>query len=222
MTSDACREMRAALGAAALAGVDPVDDIALRAHLDGCPDCRAELRELILVARALPLADPEQVEQAVPQPSPGLAERVLDRVARQRARRRDRVRRRALLAAAAAAAVAAVIVASVLFLSGSDSGGTQVAFPRTAGVTAHATLRGHAAGTEVAFHVEGLHVGDYYWLWLTDEDDHRVAAGTFRGTSGPVDVTMTAAIRLRETRRIWVTEDAKADVVVLDTLVPGS
>ena len=29
------------------------NDIALRAHLDGCPSCRAELRELTLVARAL-------------------------------------------------------------------------------------------------------------------------------------------------------------------------
>ena len=34
---DPCRDLRGALGAAALGGIDPADDIALRAHLDGCP-----------------------------------------------------------------------------------------------------------------------------------------------------------------------------------------
>ena len=35
------------------AGSTPPSEIALRAHLDGCAACRAELRELTLVARAL-------------------------------------------------------------------------------------------------------------------------------------------------------------------------
>jgi hypothetical protein len=215
MTSDACREMRAALGAAALIGRDAADDLALRAHLDGCADCRAELRELSSVARALPLADPSRFQQAAPQPPPALAQRVLDGVARQRVQRRNRVRRRTVLGVAAAFVAAAAIVATVLLLPG-GSGGTEVAFPTAAeGVTAHATLHGNAAGTVVSFHVEGLHEGAYYWLWLTDEEGHRVGAGTFRGTSKPVDVTMTAAVTLSEARRIWVTD--KRDAVVLDS-----
>jgi hypothetical protein len=219
MTSDACRDMRAALGATALTGRDAADDFALRAHLDGCADCRAELRELTSVARALPLADPSRLEQAAPQPPPALAQRVLDGVARQRMQRRNRVRHRAVLGVAAAFVAAAAIVATVLLFSG-GSGGTEVAFPTAAeGVTAHATLHGSAAGTVVSFHVEGLHEGAYYWLWLTDEEGQRVGAGTFRGTSKPVDVTMTAAVALHEARRIWVTD--RRDAVVLDTRLHG-
>ena len=51
--SDPCRDWRGALGAAALGGIDPAEEIGLRAHLDGCATCRAELRELTAVARAL-------------------------------------------------------------------------------------------------------------------------------------------------------------------------
>ena len=66
--------------------------------------------------------------------------------------------------------------------------------------------------------MSGLHNGDYYWLWLTGEDGDRIAAGTLRGTSGPVDVTMTAAIPLADTRRIWMTDDHNQ--VVLDKRPP--
>ncbi len=171
------------------------------------------------MARALPLADAQRLEQAAPQPSPALAQRVLDGVARQRRQRRDRVRRRAVLGAAAALVVAAAIVGAVLLLPG-GSGGTEVAFPTTNGAAAHATLHGNSAGTVVSFHVEGLRDGAYYWLWLTGDEGHRVGAGTFRGTPTPVDLTLTAAIKLGDTRRIWVTD--KRDNVVLDTRVAGA
>ena len=51
--TDPCRDWRGALGAAALGRLDPAEEIGLRAHLDGCADCRAELRELTAVANAL-------------------------------------------------------------------------------------------------------------------------------------------------------------------------
>jgi hypothetical protein len=88
-------------------------------------------------------------------------------------------------------------------------------------VDADATLRSKPAGTEVVFHVSGLPSG-YYWLWLSDEDDRRVGAGTFRGTGEPADLVSTAALPLRKTHRIWVTD--KDDKVVLDQLVepPGT
>ena len=88
MTSDACRELRAALGAVALGGADPAEALALRAHLDGCPECRAELRELTSVAAALPLADPWRARGGLSQPPPTLAKRVLGRVAAERTARR--------------------------------------------------------------------------------------------------------------------------------------
>ena len=72
-----------------------------------------------------------------------------------------------------------------------------------------------AAGTEVAFRVSGLHHGDYYWLWVTGDDGDRIGAGTFQGTGvTPTNLVMTAAIRLSDARRIWVTDGH--DRVVLD------
>ena len=60
----------------------------------------------------------------------------------------------------------------------------------------------------------GLDKGDWYWLWLTGDDGNRVPAGSFRGTGGEVDVTLTSALPLDAARRIWVTNDS--DKVVLD------
>ncbi len=212
--SEACREWRAALGAAALGGIDPAEEIALRAHLDGCVECRAELRELSSVVRTLPLVDPESLPDALPQPSGTLGARVLDSVARERHQRSLRRRHRVLAAAGAVLVAAAAIIAVVMFVPGSSSG-TKVVFPTENGVSANATLHAKPAGTEVAFHVQGLHPGDYYWLWVTGDDGDRIPAGTFQGSDGPVNVTMTAALPLDEARRVWVT-DAQ-NKVVLDT-----
>ena len=217
--SEACREWRAALGAAALGGTDPAEDLALRAHLDGCAQCRAELRELTSVARLLPLADPDVLPDALPQPSGALSERVLGSVARERQQRVHRRRQRVVAAAGAALLAAAAIVAVVMFVPSSGSG-TKVVFPTENGVSANATLHARPAGTEVAFHVQGLHPGDYYWLWVTGDDGDRIPAGTFQGGNGPVNVTMTAALPLQEARRVWVT-DAQNNVV-LDTHLQSS
>jgi hypothetical protein len=219
MTSDACREYRAALGALALGGADPAEELALQAHLDGCAECRAELRELTSVAAALPLADITHVVGDRPEPPGALGRQVLGRVAAQRAARRTRFRRRVAVAAATATAIAAAILALVLVVPSNNSGGTHVVFASRVGVSAAATLRARDAGTEVSFRVSGLHAGDYYWLWLTGADEHRIAAGTFQGTNKPSNLKMTAAIPLSEARRIWVT-DAK-DRVVLDQQLPA-
>ena len=95
---DPCRDLRGALGAAALGGIDSADDIALRAHLDGCAACRAELRELTLVAGALAAVPLSAVDAAPAEPSGALGSRVLERLARER----DVVRSRASAARSSA------------------------------------------------------------------------------------------------------------------------
>ena len=218
MTSDACRELRAALGAVALGGADPSEALALRAHLDGCAECRAELRELTSVAAALPLADPSRAKGGLTQPSSVLAKRVLGRVAAERTARRIRARRRVAAVTATSAAIAAAVVAFVLIVPGNAPSGNRVVFAPHEGVSAAATLRSLPAGTEVAFHVSGLDRGDTYWLWLTGDDGNRIAAGTFRGAGTRTDLVLTAAIPLGDARRIWVTDEN--DKVVLDQLLP--
>ena len=218
--SDACREMRTALGAAALGRADPAEQLALDAHLEGCADCRAELRELTSVAEALPLADPSRITVDRTPPPAELQALVLHRVAGERSARRTRTRRRVAFVVATAAAIAAAVIAFVLVVPDNSPSGTKVVFVSNSSVTATAMLRARDAGTEVAFHVSGLDKGERYWLWLTGKDHVRVAAGTVHGTGAPIDAVMTAALPLDQARRIWVTDEH--DKVVLDQLLPAS
>jgi hypothetical protein len=215
--SEHCREWRSHLGAAALGRIDPADDLALRAHLDGCADCRAELRELTSVARALPKADLSHVASVV-EPAPELAFQVRSRLAAQRAEQRARGRRRIVGALAIAAAVVVALTTFAL-VRPSSSGGEHIALASPLpGVSATATLRARDAGTQVSFHVSGLgDDGDVYWLWLTDGGGKRVAAGTFRGTNSRSNLVMTAGLPLSSVRRVWVTEGESQAHVVLDS-----
>jgi anti-sigma factor RsiW len=220
---DPCRDLRGALGAAALGGGDPAGDIALRAHLDGCAACRAELRELTLVARALAAIPLAAVDAAPAEPSGELGSRVLERLAHERGAVRSRRVRRTLAGAGAFASLAAAVIAAVLvFGSGDGPAGTRVELPSVGGerATATAILRAKPSGTEVEMKVTGLHRGDYYWLWLTDDGGRRLPAGTFQGSDQPIDLRLTAAMPLSEARRIWVTDGN--DHVVLDAPVPFS
>jgi len=161
------------------------------------------------------LADPSRLTTSVGEPPSELAERVVVRISAERTARRFVARRRLYASAAAVLVAAAAVIALLLVTSGGNPSGTRIAFPSAAGVSAHATLVSQPAGTRVKFHVSGLRAGDYYWLWLTGDDGDRVAAGTFRGSATAVDLTMNAAIELRDARRIWVTD--AHDKVVLDT-----
>ncbi len=217
MTTDACRDWRGALGAAAIGRTDPAEEIGLLAHLDGCAACRAELRDLSAVARALGSIPLENVTSVPAEPSGALGERVLERVAHEREVVRGRRARRGMVGAGAFASAAAAVVAIVLALGGGATAGTRVVLRSTVGASASATLHAKPLGTEVDVKVSGLRAGHYYWLWLTGDDGHRVGAGTFGGTRNAAELQLMAAIPLSETRRIWVTDDKRK--VVLDAAV---
>jgi hypothetical protein len=202
------------LAASSLGLLEPQEEIALRAHLDGCEDCRDELAELMAIASALPRADLSHVVGTQPQPAFDLGERVRGTLARERDTHRRRTRVRSIAAFAVAAAIAIVLTFSV-FARSSSTAGRHVALVGSRGVTATATLTARHEGTQVKFHVNGLHDGDVYWLWLTDASGQRMAAGTFRGTDTRSDLVMTAGISERDVRRVWVTDTANR--VVLDS-----
>ena len=222
MTTDPCRDWRGALGAAALGGIDPAEAIALQAHLDGCPACRAELRDLTAVARALAAVPIERVTSAPAEPPGALGDRVFERVARERVVRRGRHTRRVLVGAGAFASAAAAVVALVLLLVsvGGPASGTKVVLTSHMGASASATLHAKSVGTEVDVKFAGLRPGHYYWLWLTGADGDRIAAGTFSGSRHSTEIRLMAALPLSETRRIWVTDDHQD--VVLDAKLPIS
>jgi anti-sigma-K factor RskA len=215
MATDGCRDWRGDLGMEALGRLDEPQRTALLAHLDGCAECRAALAELSTVASALDLADPDRVSDGeIVQPSQELGERILGRLQWERAVKR---RHRTFRIAAAIVGVAAAAVIAIALSVGARSGdhGTVVALRSTdRGVHAEAVLFPQQAGTRVQLRVDGLDDGEWYWLWVTGSDGDRVAAGTFTASQKRQDLTMTAALSVSGTKRVWVTD--VDDHVVLD------
>lgn len=219
MTSDACRDWRGSLASAALGRLEPVEEIALRAHLDGCPACRLELAELESVTLVLPTADLSHVARGAVEPAGTLGDRVIESVARERESRRTQRFRRVGAALLAAAAVIAIVVGVVAMTVGRDSNGdnprhVRVEFTASGEGSASAMLTARAEGTEVDLKASGLDEGEWYWLWTTGADDKRIPAGTFRGTHGRSELHLVSALPLDQTKRVWVT--SADDHVVFD------
>ena len=210
MTGDRCRRWRGELARRALSHDDFAADLALDAHLDGCPSCGAELDELRAVAAAAALADPERLGRAPV--APALAERIVARVAQESATSARR-RRLVLAVASVAAAVTAVLLA--LGLSNDEpTPVTRIELAGDGGVDGTATLTERAWGTEVTLEVSGLDEGEMYWLWLSDADGHRVVAGSLAGTGDQARAVLASALPTDDARRIWMTDGD--DRVVLD------
>src|ERR1700761_8003482 len=105
MTTDDHRALRLSLGAYALGDLPAEERAALAAHLEGCPECRAELRELEGVAALLALADPARIAAASARPPAALGARIEAQIAAESSREgRARRRRRFRLWAGGAAA----------------------------------------------------------------------------------------------------------------------
>jgi len=214
--SDACREWRGDIAALALDRLPADERARVLAHLDSCADCRAELRMLEHLGRAMTHADATRLDHE-PAPPPELRDRIMTRLSDERAVVRRLARRRVRRAIAAVAAVAAAILlalgVSVMVRDSGDSDRVQFAFalPDTSGSFA---LHRNSTGTVITFTHEGLHPQDVYWLWLTDATGKRVSAGTFLGTTDATTVTMQAALAMDRVVRVWVTD--KDDVIILD------
>jgi hypothetical protein len=205
-----CREWRESLGALVLDQLPRDERIALEAHLEGCADCRAELALLQPVARALVLADPEQVD-AAPAPPRSLAYRVAKGIAAERiARRRRRLLIGGGLAAAAAAAAAALVLALVPeggSAPGSPSGSKRVAVVSTPhGTEIAAQLAPRPWGSEISLQVRGIRPGTRCVVWVRGPDGARVPAGSFRYRyEGRSDgVALSSSVRPGKARAIGV------------------
>jgi len=183
MTADDHRIWRERLGAHVLGQLSDEERIATEAHLEGCPDCRAEANALSPMAAMLERADPDRLSPA-PAPPPDLGDRIARRIAAERGvTRRRRLRFGFGLGAAAAAATAAVLLA--ISLTGSTP--TQQPNPETVafkglpkGVSVDASLESRAWGSDVSLHVRGFRPGTLCTVWLRRSDGTKVPAGSFR------------------------------------------
>lgn len=188
--------MHTRLGMYALGRLDEPETVALQAHLDGCPDCRDELRELTPVASVLSLADPDRLAGPVPAPPATLPATIFATVDRERGRRRTR--RAGLVAAAAVAAVALVTGGFLLrgVVPDTAPAGSAVAFDVAAtGVEASARVENRAWGTGINLAVAGLPPDRTYNVWLARADGSRMNAGSFIA-KGDRTVSMDLAVGL--------------------------
>ncbi len=186
MRADEHRDWKLSLGAYALGDLPGDERAAISAHLEGCAECRAELRELEGVAALLALADPARIEAPTVRPPADLGARIEAQIAAEGSREgHERRRRRFRLwigGAAATAAVVAVLALIVLPLGGGEnSPAQQVRFASVPnGVSIKATLEPHAFGTEIHMYVKGVRSGTLCRVFLKDDNGRTYSAGSFR------------------------------------------
>lgn len=203
------------LGAFILGHLDAERDLAIRAHLAGCPTCADEVAELRPVAAVLSAADPDRLSLPAGPPAE-LADRIVDHVDTPALRRAGHRWSwpSALAGAAAAAAVAAVLAVVAPFAREAPPGGGPSPAPREpvsfalvpAGAKVNANLVAHTWGTEIELVARGLAPGRTYTVTFVRSDGSRVPAGTFLGVAGrPVLCDLNAALLRKDAASVVVT-----------------
>ena len=208
MKTEGCRDWRHLLGAYALGDLSAEESAGLEAHLEGCPQCRAEAESLDAVARLLPLADPDRFSRPAPQPSPDLGRQIAATIGNEQRLVRRRRRRRFGLALSGAAAAAAAVILAIAILPGGGAGQPEqhVKFGSLPdGIKIYATLEPHAYGTEIHMYVKGVRSGTLCRVYLRGPRGERVPAGTFTYRWGDDSTAvLSSALDLSRTRAIGV------------------
>jgi hypothetical protein len=211
MRTEDHRDWRLSLGAYALGDLPADERAAVAAHLEGCAECREELRSLEGVAALLPLADPARIEAPAARPPADLGARIEAQIAAETSREEGARRRRRwrlwLGGAAATAAVAAVLALVVLPLGGGENSPAQevkfASVPK--GVSIDATLEPHAFGTEIQMYVKGIRSGTLCRVFLRDENGRTYSAGSFRYRWGDdSEAELSSALDLSQAAQIGV------------------
>jgi anti-sigma factor RsiW len=207
-SKNGCREWRLLLGAHALEQLQEDERIGLQAHLEGCPECRAELAALEPVVGMLPHADPARFGPA-PRPPAELGQRISATIEGEKRRARQRRRRRTFGGFAlggAAAALATAVLLLFVFQGGDQNPRQQVRFANLPeGISIDATLEPHAYGTEIHMYVHGVPSGTLCRVWLRGPGGVSYPAGTFRYRWGDdSDAVLSSALDISRTRAVVV------------------
>jgi anti-sigma-K factor RskA len=209
-----CQSHGELLGGYVLGALEPGEMAEMRLHIESCPRCAREERELSGLPALLDCVEPDDVPP--PQLSPELEEAVLDRYVRERRAAsvptdRGPARRRILVAAAAIAVLAVVALAAFLTLGGDDETAYARADLRGNGPgQASARVNATESGTAVDLEASGLEGGGaVYEVWCVAVDGRWVSGGTFKaGRDGRASASLTAAVRPGDYHRIVVTRRA--------------
>lgn len=231
------RLQREALGSYALGHLPEADAGALRAHLDGCAACRAELAEIAPIVDDLAHVDVTRLS-APATPPPDLGARIVAAVAQERAMVQARAAReqrqagRATVRSRLLAVAAAVAVLGAGFGAGlaarPEPGRPAVALPletvdvRSAeGVTVTsgtADVIAHTWGVEAKIVATGLQAGRTYQAAFRSQDGRLLPAGEFLGTGAKVVKCNLQAALLRGDATGFVVMDETGATVITATL----
>jgi hypothetical protein len=197
---------REQIGAFLLGELDEGERKAIQTHLNSCPVCQAEVRELKPVVAALADAAPDRIEED-PRPPGDLEELTLAPILGEihRARRRRRRSRWSALAAAAICVVAIGLAGFTWLLEPAVALVEPVPFSVAPGMEIEGNLLEHAWGTEITLVVSGMRDGQTHRVTLVSEDGERVNAGTFIGIGEKtLRCTFNAALLRKEADRLEV------------------
>ena len=222
------RRLREQLGAFATGHLPVPEAIAVQAHVDGCPICQGELRELRLTADSLRAVDLAHLDRAEDPPShlgPSIAAAVRrEHTLAVRRRRRGQ----ALRAVAAVAAAAALVLAGAVLEAERRPAVTVAAkvpmervdlTSRVAGVTVQrSVLIPHTWGVELQMAAVGLTPGQLYRGLVVAGDGRTLPAGEFLGVAGKTVKCNLQAALLRKDTRMFEIVDAAGDVVMVAQL----
>jgi anti-sigma factor ChrR (cupin superfamily) len=195
-----CQEARISLGAYTLGSLDTREEAEVRAHLEACPDCQREAREL----QALPelLAD-LTIEEASgpPQPSSALYESLRARAIEEHHSRRRPV----LLAIAAGVAVVALAGGGLAIEQVATAPKTYTAIQND--IRLQVQLKSQDSGTALTVKVRGLPAHTHCQLIAVGADGQREAAGWWIADyEGEATVTGTTALSRPDLTEILVVD----------------
>jgi hypothetical protein len=203
---EGCDRYREWIGAFVLGDLAGADLEAMQTHINGCPECWAEVRELEPVVAALSYADPERIDEDR-RPPGDLEESTLAPLLEEMHRSRWGNRRRYGWLVSAAAAIFAVLVgvAGLTWLVDPAAAMEPLSFRTTPDVHPRGYLIAHARSTEIRLTASGLQDRQKYRVTLVSEDRERVNAGTFISAGDELPSgTFTAALSRKDAARLEV------------------
>ncbi|MGH9028598.1 MAG: anti-sigma factor family protein [Acidimicrobiales bacterium] len=202
MSSHDCDHVKGLIALSVIDRLPAAERVGLLAHLDGCPECREDERDLRTLSSALPAADVAYLEES--QVPAGLSQAVLGGLSE--AARRERRTRRVRYVVGAAAAAAAIAVLALVAVPGSPTAHTKtVALSGTDGVHATVVLTAKAWGTSVQIDETGQQGRSVLSVLMRTKSGGWWPAGTYRSASGhSLQVDLACALKLSQIESVWI------------------